>query len=295
MRKNALGVCSAVAAVAVAGAVETASAGVWQTYRTGLVSGGTDWQYENFNDLAGTMSGGALAQTVTTNMDARAVWFAKEFAGTETLAGYGALTTSIEVSGDALQRVIRDPGDPNGVTGTTSGVALAWYMTYETGAGTSIFISKAANRLDLNSIRNGGAVTFTAELLASNFESFNNGGPQLGLSFEQTKANAQSFGLLITSANAAGATDFTGTPLIQYNYTWVPGTWDYVWDGSQWVWTEVVAGYWDTDSIQRNGDYGAYSTGTTTINIFNAAAVPGHGVAALISAAGLVGARRRRR
>lgn len=137
-------------------------------------------------------------------------------------AGYGALTASIEISGDALQRVIRDPGDPNGVTGTTRGVALAWYMNYETEAGTSNFILKAANRLDLNSIRNGRAFTFTAELLASSFESFNNGGPQLGLSFEDTKANAQSFGLLITSANASGATDFTDTPLIQTNYTWVP-------------------------------------------------------------------------
>lgn len=64
-------------------------------------------------------------------------------------------------------------------------------------------------------------------------------------------------------------------------------------NGLDWVWTVTTPDSWDLDSIQRNGNYGAYSTGSTTINMFNAAAVPGHGAAALVSAAVLIGARHR--
>ena len=285
MRRNALGVCGAVAAVAVAGAVQSASAASWSTYNSGLVDAGPspwnptypNYRYESFANLAANHASGTLSRTVSSNVDARATWFSAALAGGGTLAGYTSLTTSVSVTGDLLSRITGTvanggPNGSDGLTSTTVGVSLAWYVMDLTGGLPSIWISSA--RLDLNSINGLGATAFNVELDASNFVSFNSGGTQGGLSFDNTLASGQYFGLLITTATASGS-DFSGMNITQ--------------------WINEDTGGWNPYAQQRNGNYGAYSAGTTTISLFNAAAVPGHGVAALISAAGLVGARRRRR
>lgn len=72
------------AMVAVGGGVQVASAQNWAGYRSGLIDVVNDpsagwtypnYKYETFGQFAGSMSGGSLAQTVTTNYDARATWF----------------------------------------------------------------------------------------------------------------------------------------------------------------------------------------------------------------------------
>lgn len=285
MRRNALGVCSGVAAIVVAGAAGTVQAASWTTYTSGLVDAGpSPWQpsypnyrYEDFAIVAGNYSSGTMSQTVGSNADARATWFSAESTGN--LSGYTKLTTSVSVTGDMLRRidgVVANGGanGSDGLTSTVSGVSLAWYVMDLTGGTPTVWISNAANRLDLNSILNGGSTTFEVALQASNFVGFDNGAPQGGLSFENTLASGQYFGLLVTTATASG-TDFAGMNITQ--------------------WINEDPGGWNPYAQQRNSNYGAFSEGSTTINLFNAAAVPGHGVAALISAAGLLGSRRRRR
>lgn len=268
----------------VVGAAQTTQAGSWTTYNTGLVDVGSPWtpswpnyRYESFANAVGTSSSGTLSRTVSSNVDARATWFSSALAGSGTLSGYTSLTTSVSVSGDQLRQITGTypNGGPNGSDGLTStnvGVSLAWYVMDLTGGLPSVWISSA--RLDLNSINGLGPITFNVGLDASNFVSFNGGGTQGGLSFDNTLASGQYFGLLITTATASGS-DFSGMNI------------------TQWI-NENPFG-WTPYAQQRNGNYGAYSEGTTTINLFGAAAVPGHGGLAALGATGLLGLRRRRR
>ena len=278
----------AVAAVAVAGGVRTAEAGSWEAYKSGLVNAGPDsnWQpawpyykYESFANSAGSMSGGTLSQVVSTDANARAVWysFGYESGSGQTLGNSGltSLSASVTVSGDLLQRVTgrEDAGYLMGdsLTSTTSDVSMAWYvMSQDSGGGWNIWLSNAANRIDLNLIRNAGASNFSVALDAANFEAFP-GWPQGNESFAASVAGAQYFGLLVTTGTASGS-DFSGMKFDQTVNT-TPGT------------------AWNTYAVQRNGNYGAYSTGSSTISISNA--VPSPGAIALLGIAGFLGRRRR--
>lgn len=288
-----LSMSASVAAVSVVG---SASAGDWAAYRSGLVNAGPDsnwqptwpyYQYESFGVSNGSMTGGTLAQTVSDDANQRAVWYSFGYDSGDVVQGLGnapatvgnlgltSLSASVTVAGDLLQRVTgkQDAGYLMGdsLTTTTSGVSMAWYVQATVSGQSTIWLSNAANRLNLNSIRNSGASTFSVTLDAANFQSFP-AWPQGSLSFADTLANARYFGLLITSDSAAGS-DFSGHPINQvYNTT--PGT------------------AWNVYDIQRNGSYGAYSTGSTTITIGNA--IPAPGVIALLGTAGLLGSRRRR-
>lgn len=285
---------AAVAAVAVVG---SASAGNWTAYRSGLVNAGPDsnWQpnypyykYENFAVSNGSMTGGTLSQTVTTDADQRATWYSFGYDSGDVVQALGnapatvgnlgltSLSASVTVTGDALRRVTgTEPGfgstGSDVLTSTTSGVSMAWYVMAEVGGNWTIWLSNAANRLDLNGIRNSGASNFSVALNASNFEAFP-AYPQGSLSFAQTLANAQYFGLLVTTATASG-TDFDGMPI------------------TQWVNVNELP-TWNPYAIQRNGSYGAFSDGSTTISIGNA--IPAPGAIALLGTAGLLGFRRRR-
>jgi hypothetical protein len=277
---------SAVAAVA-AGLAGSASAGDWAAYRSGLVNAG-GYFYEGYDFLNGSMSGGTLSQTVTADPDQRAVWYSFGYDSGDVVQALGnapatvgnlgltSLSASVTVSGSALQLVtgaIANGSGPNGsdaLTSTTTGVSMAWYVEAFVGGQYSIWLSNAANRLDLNSILNGSATNFSVALNAANFQSFP-AWPQGSLSFADTLANARSFGLLITTATASGA-DFTGMKFDQ--------------------WVNANPSGWTPYAIQRNGNYGAYSTGSTTITIGNA--IPAPGAIALLGTAGLFGSRRRR-
>lgn len=286
-------IIGAVSVAALVGAVQSAQANEWSAYRSGLINAGPDanWQpawpyykYEGFNFSTGSTSGGSISQTVSTNADARATWFSFGYTGTNSLgqaqtvgnSGLTSLSASVSVSGDLLRRVTgaQDAGYLMGdeLTSTTSGVSLAWYVMSEDGSGNfNVWLSNAANRLDLNGIRNGGATSFNVALNAANFEAFP-AFPQGTSDFATTVANAQYFGLLVTTATASGS-DFSGMKFDQiFNTT--PGT------------------AWNTYAIQRNGNFGAYSEGSSTIEISNA--VPAPGAFALLGAAGLFGGRRRR-
>lgn len=293
MRSKLLGVCSAVAFIGVSGAGQTAYAGDWDAYRSGLVNAGPDsnWQpawpyyrYETFAVGNGSMTGGSLSQTVTTDADARATWYSFGYSGTNgagqalTLgnSGLASLSASVTVTGDALQRVTGTVQDGAGfnlgdsLASTTYGVRMAWYVMGEVGGTWNVWLSNAANRIDLNGNLNAGAVTFSVALDAANFQSFP-AWPQGTASFADTVASAKYFGLLVTNDTASGA-DFGGMPITQ--------------------WVNVDPAAWNPYAIQRNGNYGAFSTGTSTITISNA--VPAPGAAALIGLAGFVGARRRK-
>jgi hypothetical protein len=283
---------AAVAAVAVVG---SASAGNWTAYRSGLVNAGPDsnWQpnypyykYENFAVSNGSMTGGTLSQTVTTDADQRATWYSFGYDSGDVVQALGnapatvgnlglsSLSASVTVAGDELRRIT---GAVSGgyqesevLTSTASGVSMAWYVMAEVSGSWNIWLSNSANRLDLNGIRNGAASNFSVALNAANFEAFP-GFPQGSLTFAQTLANARYFGLLITTGSASG-TDFNGMNLDQ--------------------WMNVDNSVWNPYAIQRNTNYGAYSTGSTTITIGNA--IPAPGAIALLGAAGLLGSRRRR-
>ena len=276
---------SMLAAIVVAGVGQSASAG-WEAYRSGLVNAG-GWYYEQFAVGNGTMSGGSLSQSVSTNADARATWYSFGYEGTNdqgqalTLGNSGltSLSESVTVTGDLLQRVTgkQDAGYMLGdsLTSSTSGVSMAWYvMSQDSGGSWNVWLSNAANRVDLNSIRNGGAANFSVTLDAGNFQAFP-GWPQGNASFASTVANAQYFGLLVTTATASGA-DFEGMKFDQ----WVNSA------------SNAANEVWAPTAFQRNGNYGAYSLGTTSIAISNA--VPAPGVAALLALAGVVGGGRRR-
>jgi MYXO-CTERM domain-containing protein len=281
---------SVIAIIAIAGVGQAAHAG-WEAYRSGLVNAGpTPWQpawpnyqYETFDVSSGSMSSGTLSQAVTTNADARATWYSFGYSGTNaqgqalTLgnSGLSSLSASVTVTGDLLQRVTgkEDAGYLMGdsLTSTTTGVAMAWYvMSQDSGGNWNIWLSNAANRLDLNGIRNGGASNFSVALDAANFQAFP-GWPQGTETFAATVASAQYFGLLVTSSTASGM-DFGGMKFDQ-TYNTTPGT------------------GWNTFAIQRNGNYGAYSTGSSTISISNA--VPAPGAIALLGVACLTARRRR--
>lgn len=234
------------------------------------------------------MTGGTLTQTVTTDADQRATWYSFGYDSGDVVQALGnapatvgnlgltSLSASVTVSGNALRRVTgTEPGyGPTGsdvLTSTTSGVSMAWYVMAEVGGNWTIWLSNAANRLDLNGIRNLGASNFSVALSASNFEAFP-AYPQGSLSFAQTLANAQYFGMLVTTATASGS-DFNYHPI------------------TQWVNVNELP-TWNPYAIQRNGSYGAYSEGTTSITIGNA--IPAPGAIALLGAAGLLGSRRRR-
>ena len=276
--RNLIG-CGLVAVVSIVGSAHAQ----WAGYRSGLVNvindPGAGWtypnyKYETFSQSAGNIgSGGVLSQTVTTNYDDRAVWFSYGYTGGSNLgaSGLASLSADVSVTGSALQRLIQDPSDGNNVVGTTSGVSLAWYFMYQDGSGNyNVWLSNSANRLDLNAVLAGGSTNFSVALNAANFSPFP-GYPQGGASFAQSVAGAQSFGLLITSATASGG-DFDGMPI------------------TQWIDADGIG--WDPYAIQRNGNYGAFSTGSTTIEIANA--VPAPGALGLLGAMGLVGRRRRR-
>lgn len=281
-RTNGIARAAALTTMIVVGAAQTAQAGSWTTYNSGLVDVGSPWtpswpnyRYENFANAVGTSSSGTLSRAVSSNVDARATYFSSEVSGT--LSGFTSLTTSVSVSGDQLRRITGTypnggPNGSDGLTSTTSGVSLAWYVMDLTGGLPTVWISSA--RLDLNSINGLGPTTFNVGLDASNFVSFNSGGTQGGLSFDNTLASGQYFGLIITT-NTASGNDFAGMKF------------------DQWI-NEDTSG-WNPYAQQRNGNYGAYSEGTTTINLFSAAAVPGHGGVAALGATGLLGLRRRRR
>lgn len=267
----------AVSALAVAGSAQVAHAG-WEAYRSGLVNAGPDsnWQpawpyykYESFNVSNGAMIGGSLSQTVSTDYNARAVWYSFGYAAGSGLtlgnSGLTSLSASVSVTGDALQRLIQDPNDANNVVGTAAGVSMAWYVMGQD----SVWLSNAANRLDLNAIRDNGASTFSVALNAANFQSFP-AWPQGSADFATTVAGAQSFGLLVTTADASGSA-FSGMNITE--------------------WVDVDGGVWNPYAIQRNGNYGAYSTGSSTITISNA--VPAPGAIALLGVAGLMTRRRR--
>ncbi|MBU3683913.1 MAG: hypothetical protein FGM39_07885 [Phycisphaerales bacterium] len=279
------------AASAAVGLASSASAGDWEAYRSGLVNAG-GWFYEGFAFSNGSMSGGTLTQTVTTNADQRAVWYSFGYDSGDVVQALGdapatvgnlgltSLSASVTVTGSLLQRVTgvangewseADPYPSQVLTSSTSGVSMAWYVEALVGGQYTIWLSNAANRLDLNAIRNLGAANFSVALNAVNFEAFP-AWPQGSLSFADTLANARSFGLLITSNSAAGS-DFDGTPLEQWINT-TPGT------------------GWNPYAVQRNGSYGAFSEGTTSITIGNA--IPAPGAIALLGTAGLLGSRRRR-
>jgi MYXO-CTERM domain-containing protein len=119
-------------------------------------------------------------------------------------------------------------------------------------------------------IRNAGASNFSVALDAANFEAFP-GWPQGNESFAASVAGAQYFGLLVTTGTASGS-DFSGMKFDQTVNT-TPGT------------------AWNTYAVSRNGNYGAYSTGSSTISISNA--VPSPGAIALLGIAGFAGRRRR--
>ena len=266
----------------VAGALTSVAGAGWDSYRSELVNAG-HYQYESFAFGNGSMTGGSLSQSVSTNADARATWYSFGYEGTNaqgqalTLGNSGltSLSASVAVTGAALQRVTgtQDAGYLMGDSLTTSesGVSMAWYvMSQDTGGGWNIWLSNAANRIDLNAVRIAGASNFSVALNASNFQSFP-GYPQGSADFASTVASAQYFGLLVTSNTASGAA-FDGMPL------------------TQWVGNGTEP--WNPYAIQRNGNYGAYSTGSSTITISNA--VPAPGAIALLGVAGLVGGRRRR-
>ena len=278
----------------VAGALTSVAGAGWDSYRSGLVNAGPDsnwqpawpyYQYETFDVGNGSMTGGSLSQSVSTNADARATWYSFGYEGTNaqgqalTLGNSGltSLSASVAVTGDALQRVTgkADAGYLMGdsLTTSTSGVSMAWYVMSQDSLGSwNIWLSNAANRIDLNAVRTGAASNnFSVALDASNFVTFP-GYPQGSASFASTVASAQYFGLLVTSNTASGA-DFDGMKFNQIVNT-TPGT------------------AWNTYEIQRNGNYGAYSTGSSTITISNA--VPAPGAIALLGIAGLAGGRRRR-
>lgn len=274
----------AVAAVAVAGGVRTAEAGTWEGYKSGLVdvvsdpSAGWTWpnyKYESFANSAGTMSGGTLSQTVSTDYNARAVWYSFGYASGSGLtlgnSGLTSLSADVTVTGDTLQRLIQDPVDANNVAGVTTDISMAWYvMSQDSGSGAwNIWLSNAANRIDLNAIRGLGASTFSVGINAANFQSFP-GYPQGSADFASTVASAQYFGLLITTATASGLA-FDGMNIVQ--------------------WIDVDGGAWNPYATQRNGNYGAYSAGSSTISISNA--VPSPGAIALLGIAGFAGRRRR--
>jgi hypothetical protein len=264
------------AMAAVGGAVQMATANNGSAYSSGLVNAG-GYFYESFGNFAGNGSGGVLSQTVTTNADARATYFSYGSAGFSLGAsGLTSLSASVSVTGDELQRVTgkQDAGYLMGdsLTTSTSGVSLAWYVMYQDAGGSlNIWLSNAANRIDLNAVRAGGTTAFGVSLDAANFESFP-AWPQGGASFGDALANAQYFGLLVTTSTASGA-DFAGMAFDQWiNST--PGT------------------AWNPYAVQRNGNYGAFSTGTSAITVSNV--VPAPGAFALLGAAGLLGSRRRR-
>lgn len=275
---------SMLAVAVVAGVGQAASAG-WEAYRSGLVNAG-GYYYEQFAVGNGAMAGGSLSQSVSTNADARATWYSFGYEGTNaqgqalTLGNSGltSLSASITVTGDALQRVTgkQDAGYMLGdsLTSTTSGVSMAWYVMSQDSEGNwNIWLSNAANRIDLNGIRNGGATNFSVALDAGNFQSFP-GWPQGTASFASTVANAQYFGLLVTTDTASGG-DFAGMKFDQ----WVNSA------------SNAANGIWSPVATQRNGNYGAYSTGSSTIEISNA--VPTPGAIALLAIAGFAGRRRR--
>lgn len=283
---------SMLAVIVVAGVGQAANAG-WDAYRSGLVNAGPDsnwqpawpnYQYETFAVGNGSMTGGSLSQVVTTNADARATWYSFGYEGATNAQGQAltlgnsgltSLSASVTVTGDLLQRVTgkQNAGYLMGdsLTTSTDDVSMAWYVMSQDSEGNwNVWLSNAANRIDLNGIRNGGAASFSVVLDAANFQSFP-GWPQGAASFAATVASAQYFGLLVTTSTASGA-DFVGMPINQiYNTT--PGT------------------GWNTYDIQRNGNYGAYSTGSSTITISNA--VPSPGAIALLGIAGFAGRRRR--
>lgn len=291
---NLFGVFSVAATVVALGVVQSAHANSWEAYRSGLVNAGPDsnwqpnypyYQYEDFAVNNGSMSGGSLSQTVSTNADARATYYSFGYSGTNgsgqalTLgnSGLSSLSASVTVTGDELQRVTGRQsagyllGDS--LTTTTSGVSMAWYvMGQDSGGNWNIWLSNS--RIDLNAIRNVGAANFSVSLAESNFQSFP-GYPQGNASFADTVASAQYFGLLVTTSTASGA-DFNGHPI------------------TQWINTAGNASneIWNPYAVQRNGNYGAYSTGSSTITISNA--VPAPGAAALLAIAGFLNAGRRR-
>jgi hypothetical protein len=286
------------ALVAVAGFSTTANAG-WTAYRSGLVNAGPDsnwqpqypyYQYEAFAVSNGSMSAGSLSQSVTTNADSRATWFSFGYEGTNAAgqaltlgnSGLTSLSASVSVSGDLLQRVTGKQSDGAGymlgdsLTATTSGVSMAWYvMSQDSGGNWNIWLSNASNRLDLNGIRNGGATNFAVGLDAANFQAFP-GYPQGTASFADTVANAQYFGLLVTTDTASGSA-FDGHPITQ----WINSS------------ANAAIEYWNPYAVQRNGSYGAYSTGSSSISISNA--VPAPGAIALLGIAGIAAGGRRRR
>jgi MYXO-CTERM domain-containing protein len=277
----------------VAGALTSVAGAGWDSYRSGLVNAGPDsnwqpnypyYQYESFAFGNGSMTGGSLSQSVSTNADARATWYSFGYEGTNaqgqalTLGNSGltSLSASVAVTGDALQRVTGTQPDGAGylmgdsLTTSTSGVSMAWYvMSQDTLGGWNIWLSNAANRIDLNAVRIGGASNFSVALDALNFQSFP-GYPQGSADFASTVASAQYFGLLVTSNTASGAA-FDGMPLTQ--------------------WVGNGTGPWNPYAIQRNGNYGAYSTGSSTITISNA--VPAPGAIAVLGLAGFASRRRR--
>lgn len=277
---------SMLAAIVVAGAGQAANAG-WDAYRSGLVdvisdpNAGWTWpnyRYESFANAAGSMSGGSLSQTVTTNYDARAVWYSFGYSGTNgngaalTLGNSGltSLSADVSVTGSELQRLIQDPADPNNVVGTSSGVSMAWYiMQQDSGGNLNIWLSNAANRIDLNAVRGAGTTNFSVALNSANFDAFP-GYPQGTPDFAAALAGAQSFGLLVTTSSASGSA-FNGMNITQ--------------------WIDVDGGSWNPYATQRNGNYGAYSTGSSTITISNA--VPSPGAFALLGIAGFISRRRR--